>query len=316
MPVIEQANTLGAALKWEQENRFSREEVTVKSGQNLSLLEVIGKQLLSTPTTGTAGANTGNGTCTGVSAGAGTTIGAYSLTCITGGGAGAITTPATGTAGTNAGANTMTGVAAGAKIKAGTYRMVCVDASAAGAEVFQVTDPDGLLLPNATVGEAYDNEQIDFTINDPGANAQVGDSFTVLATAAAGNSGTFAIKAPDGTALPNATVGVAYANPQLNLTINDGATDFAVGDTFTITVAAGDGKARALDLDAVDGTQHPAGFMVAACDATSADAKGVAIVRDAIIVDNLVWPAGITGGQKTAALAELEDLGILTRAQA
>jgi hypothetical protein len=315
MPVISELNNLSDVLKWEQEKRYSREALTIAMLTVLALGEVIGRKLLDIPTTGTADAgNTGDGTMTGVAGGSQTQLGDYTLTCIEGGGSGAITTPATGTAdGGNAGANTMGGVSAGAAVKAGTYTITCTDATNAGAEVFQVTDPDGLLLAPATVAVAYVNAQILFTIADPGADAQVGDSFTVLASAADGNSGLFAIAAPDGTALPNATVGVAYANAQLNGTINDGATDFAVGDIFTVAVAKGDGTAVALDLTAVDGTQIAAGFVIAAYDATAAAVAGVAVVRDAVIdADNLVWPAGITADQTAAALDQLAARGIVT----
>jgi hypothetical protein len=202
------------------------------------------------PTTGTAdGGNTGDGTMTAVTPGADTKAGTYTATCTAVGAAGAITTPATGTAdGGNTGANTMGTVSAGASAMAGTYTMTCIDATAAGAEIFEVMAPDGTVLPPATVAAAYTNAQINFTIADPGTDAIVGDIFTVLASAADGNSGTFAVLAPDGVALPDATVAVAYATDQINFTINDGATDFAVGDIFTVlaTEAGIDGQATGL----------------------------------------------------------------------
>lgn len=218
MPEKNEPNYLGDVLKWEQDNLYSREAVTVKSGGNLAILEVVGKITKATPTTGTAdGGNTGTGT--------------------------------------------MTGVAAGAKTKIGSYVATC--------------------------------------------------------TGAAENGGTFAVVAPDGSALPVAAVGVAYGNEQLNFTINDGATDFAVGDIFTVEVAAGSGKIVPVAADAVDGSQTAYGFMAAACDASSADKAGVAVIRDAIIVPtNLVWPDGASAGEKAAWLAELADAGIVTRTEA
>ncbi|MBU1418340.1 MAG: head decoration protein [Proteobacteria bacterium] len=78
-----------------------------------------------------------------------------------------------------------------------------------------------------------------------------------------------------------------------------------------------DGKVVALDPAAVDGSEVAAGIMVAACDASTADKAGAAIVRDAMIDPvNLVWPAAITTPQKTQALAELKDLGIVAVATA
>lgn len=414
MPEITELNNLSDVLKWEQEKLYSREALTITSGEDLALGEVIGRKLVVVPTTGTAdGGNAGNGTMTGVAGGSLTTVGSYALTCIEGGGSGAVTTPATGTAnggntgngtctgvtagasaaagtytltciavptgaavvpatgtadGGNAGANTMGTVSGGAAVKIGTYNIVCTDATVGGSEIFQVTDPDGLLLAPATVAVAYINDQILFTIADPGANAQVGDaftvavteadhnlgtfqvatptgqllapatvaaaytsaqinftindgaadyivgdSFTILATAADGNSGLFAVSAPDGAALPNATVAVAYTNAQLNFTINDGAIDYAVGDIFTVAVTKGDGSAVALDVTAVDGTQIAAGFTIAAYDATGGAIQGVAVVRDAVIDPlNLVWPSGFSAGQKVTALDQMAAKGIVT----
>jgi len=319
MPSLIEPNRLNDVLKWEQENRYSREVVTVKSGESLSVLEVIGKITNSTPVSGTNDdGNTGDGDMTDVTAGDQVQLGTYTATCVQGGGSGAITTPATGTRNAgNTGANTMTGVSAGPSALVGTYTMTCIDATVSGSEIFEVKAPNGATLPPATVAVAYVNTQIDFTINDPGAKAIVGDSITVEATAADGDSGLFAITAPDGTALPDATVDVAYVNEQLNFTINDGATDFAVGDIFTIAVAAGSGQAVPVDSTAVDGSQHAAGFMAGDADASSAAVAGVAIVRDAIIVaTDLVWPDGATTGQKNAWLAEMADAGIVAQSAA
>jgi len=211
MPTKTEPNVLGDALKWEQSNDYSRKTITVLDGQNLAALQVVGKVARATPTTGTAGTNTGNGTCGSVTA--------------------------------------------GQKTKVGTYTLLCI--------------------------------------------------------AAASNSGTFEVKDPDGNILPNATVAVAYVNPQLNFTIADGSTDFAIGDKFTIPVAEGSGKYVAFDQDAVDGSEDAAGFLIADVDASAADTLGVIIERDALVaMDNLVWPADITADEKAAAIVQLDALGI------
>lgn len=146
-----------------------------------------------------------------------------------------------------------------------------------------------------------------------GAKAKLG-TYTLKCITAAVNGGTFAVISPDGDALPNASVGVGYINDQINFTINDGTTDFIVGDSFTIAVDAGSGKVKILTPAAVDGTQNAYGALTADVDASAADLAGVAIVRDAILKDTgLVWPGGITAGQKAAALAELESEHITTR---
>jgi predicted RecA/RadA family phage recombinase len=143
------------------------------------------------------------------------------------------------------------------------------------------------------------------------------DNYTLECITAAADGGTFKVIAPDGSALPDAEVGVAYANEQINFTITDGATDFAVGDTFTIPVEEGSGKAAALDPSAVDGTQVAAGIAITGYDASLADIEGVIIVRDAVVADSaLVWPDGISTENKEAAKAQLKSSGIIFREEA
>ncbi len=275
--------------------------VTVLTGQNLARGAVLGKILRALGAVVIGGGNTGDGVVTAALKKA-TQLGNYIVTCIAGS-AGAITTPVTGTAdGGNAGANTMTGVAAGAKVKTGTYTMTCVDATNAGAELFQVTDPDGLLLPQATVAVAYVNEQVAFTINDPGAKAQVGDVITVLASAADGNAGTFSVVAPDGRRLADATVAVAYANDEIGFTIADGATDFVVGDTFTVPVTAGSGKYVAADKAAVDGSATAVAVLAEACDASAGDLGAVVFLSGAFNEGKLSFAAGNAIADHRAAL--------------
>ena len=215
--VLTETDRLHNILKWEQVNLYSREKVTVLSGENLSLGAVVGKIERSAPTDGTEGTNEGNGTCTGVTAGQNVQIGTYILECV----------------------------------------------------------------------------------------------------AEAENGGTFKVTAPDGSALPDAAVGVAYSNPQINFTINDDTSDFEIGDTFTIEVTAGSGKVVEIDFSAVDGSRKAYGFVISDYDASEGDVEGVAIVRDAtIIADNLVWPSGATTPQKAAALAQLKAVGIVEREEA
>jgi len=139
------------------------------------------------------------------------------------------------------------------------------------------------------------------------AAAKAGD-YVLTCIEAAANAGAFQVVDPDGFALAQATVAVGYATDQIGFTIADGATDFAVGDTFTITVPAGDGKLVALDLTATNGSQRA--YAVAAAEAiapTGVDASILTIKRlAALALDGLVWPSGITAEQKAAALAELE----------
>jgi hypothetical protein len=277
------------------------------------------------------GGNTGAGTVTGVTGGDEVKIGTYTITCLT-----YTASPLAATFEVkDPDGNLLSGAALGAyaneqinftitdgspAITAGDIWTIEVTEASHAGGTFTVTAPDGSALPDATVGAAYSNEQINFTINDGDPDFAVGDTFTISVTEASHAGGTFTVTAPDGSALPDAIVDAAYTNPQINFTINDGSPDFAVGDSFTITVAEGSGKVKEIDFDAADGSREAYGFTLAAYDASSADLAGVAIVRDAVIVaDDLVWPAtspAVSSAQKAAALAELALKGIVTRSEA
>lgn len=86
--------------------------------------------------------------------------------------------------------------------------------------------------------------------------AAVTETWTLTCTAAAANGGTFSVVGSVSGAEADATVGVAYDNGLLKFTIGDGATDFIVGDTFSIPVtqgvaAAADAEWEVLRYDAV-----------------------------------------------------------------
>jgi hypothetical protein len=131
----------------------------------------------------------------------------------------------------------------------------------------------------------------------------------------ASNAGKFLLEDPDGIAIGVATVAVEATLAGMVFTIADGATDFASGDSFTITVAAGTGKVVQLALAATNGTEDAYGVLIA--DATAVDGtdgRGVVLVRNAIIDSSkLIWPAGADADQKAAALALLATQGIIAR---
>lgn len=151
-----------------------------------------------------------------------------------------------------------------------------------------------------------------------GAKIQIG-TYKLICVAASSNAGTFQLRAPDGSQVPFDTAstitvgGGAYTSDHLGITIADGATDFSVGDTYTIAVSGGDYEI--LDPAEDDGAQLAAGILYGAVDATSADAVGVALVRGPAIIASaaLAWPDGISDANKAAALARLNSLGIVAR---
>lgn len=77
------------------------------------------------------------------------------------------------------------------------------------------------------------------------------------------------------------------------------------------------GKMKVYDPAAVDGSQTVAGILLNPVDASAADAKGVAIVREAIVKHfGLVWKAGLNAGQITTGEGGLLALGIVVRKDA
>lgn len=74
------------------------------------------------------------------------------------------------------------------------------------------------------------------------------------------------------------------------------------------------GKFKPLAPAAADGTQTAAAILWEGCDATAADVRRTVNVRDCEVhADVLVFAAGTTNNQKTAAMAALAALGIIGR---
>lgn len=96
----------------------------------------------------------------------------------------------------------------------------------------------------------------------------------------------------------------------------------SVGQSLTLGAVVGivtaTGKVKQLDPTATDGSEVAAGVAVQSCDAALAERDdGLIVTRHAIVATTaLVWPTGITGPQKTTAIQQLQQLGVLVRAAA
>ena len=295
-------------LKWESDILHSREEVSVLAAQDLGVAAVLGKITAGTvPTTGTAGGtNTGNGTCTLVTGGVNVQVGVYTLTCIqavTNGGVFSVVNPSSETIG------------------------ICA------------------IAPGAGGTGAFTSDEINFTLTDAGTDFVYGDTFTITVPAGGGQVRAINFSGVDGSA--NA-YGILYdavdasASGEYTRTFTSGGTyeiipgDTVVGATSaatarvvavslssgtwaagtaagTLTVDTHTGTFQAENLN-VGGNTNVASIAGAMSATAATDQPGVAIVRDAEIVsDYLEWPSGTTAAQKTAALAQLADKGIVTR---
>jgi hypothetical protein len=144
------------------------------------------------------------------------------------------------------------------------------------------------------------------------AESKPGD-YTVTFVDPETNAGVFIVSDPDGIEVGTGDVAVAFVGP-INFTLADGATDFAAGDYFTITVAAGSRKVVEYDPAGTDGREVATGMLFDAVDASAADVDGVGLVRDCILKDSeLVWKTGMSADDKAAAVVDLDKLGILVR---
>ena len=125
-----------------------------------------------------------------------------------------------------------------------------------------------------------------------GTKAQAG-TYTLRNVKVVANAGDFEILAPDGTIVGIATVAVAFVSDHLNLTIADGATDFALGDKFTVAVT-GSGKYKLAALASIDGSAIPDCVLGEATDASAADVATVAYFRGKLNQNELVFGTGVT----------------------
>lgn len=145
-------------------------------------------------------------------------------------------------------------------------------------------------------------------------NTAKAGAYSLKFTKAVTNAGDFQLVDPNGVVVGTGSVGAAFSGGGLAFTLADGSTDFAVGDSFAITVAEGSGHYAKHDPVGIDGRDKAVAVLFDAVDATLADAEGVIIARDAEINGaEITWITGISGGNKTAGIASLASNGIIVR---
>lgn len=96
--------------------------------------------------------------------------------------------------------------------------------------------------------------------------------------------------------------------------ITEGATPFAVGDGFDITIAEGSNDYAPLDPSAVDGTQIAVAIAGQDIASSASSPKGVAIEFVAAVASSgLAWPDDISDAQKALAIKQLEERFIVIK---
>ncbi len=97
---------------------------------------------------------------------------------------GSVVTTATGVAsayGTNTGNGVMGAVTVGTQAKEGVYELV-ITAASANAGSFTLRDPDGLVVGTGTVGSAFNQGGMQFTLANGSTDCVNGDRFSILVT--------------------------------------------------------------------------------------------------------------------------------------
>jgi hypothetical protein len=311
-----------ALLKYECFPDFTRESLPLLAGDGASRVIEIGTlmglrsidiegDVVSTP----GGGNTGNGVLTVAdpATGAGVRGGDYLVT-VTGGDFHGVIAAAAGNTGNGVPAMDATETANG--VVAGVYRAVCIE-PAADAGTFEVFDPAGVSIGHVAVAVLFAGV-VRFTIADGATDFVAGDAFTITVTpiVPANGLGAFSVVDPAGVAKTAGVVGTAY-NHEIKFTLADGATNFVVGDTFSINVPEGDGKAVAWDPDATDGSATIDSISILkAVAGDGVDNQVLVLARGPaiIVTDGIEWPDGATDNQKAAALAVLAGKNIVARA--
>lgn len=141
------------------------------------------------------------------------------------------------------------------------------------------------LTPSADGGNTGNGTISSATVTS---KAITGD-YILTITEAAANGGKFEVVDPTGVLVGEGTVGQAFNGGGLTFTLSDGATDFAVDDSFTLSVLANLGEYVAYDDDGTDdGRRAASGILFASVDATLNDVRAVAVVRDAEVIERLL----------------------------
>jgi len=311
--------------------------ITLVSGAgSLARGTVLGEIKTSTPTTGTAGgSNVGNGTCTTVTSGADAEIGTYTLTCLGESfqahvavedlGAGADIAAREVFIAPSAGYFTEIGIltyGAPAGVDDSNTCVVAVKDSAGNTVVTKTyntatqpptEDYESLGTLDTTHKKFVADEHFTVDVTQGTTSNMPGFSlvFKYMAAGLAASTGKFSVQTPSGVGLADATVAVAYTSDHINFTINDGANDFAPGDTFTIAVAAGSGSYKTALAAAVDGSADPCAILAEAADATSGAVETVAYLTGSFNENGLTYGTGYTAA---TARPLLKTHGIYTKA--
>lgn len=164
----------------------------------------------------------------------------------------------------------------------------------------------GAATSAAAAGNTGNGTMGSVTVGD---QAKVGDYILTIVEPGS-NVGDFTLADPNGVQVGTGDVAGAFSG-EISFTLADGGTDFAAGDSFTISVTLTSEVYTALPNDA---SEEAVAIALDNYDATSAAKDGAAVVRDAEVNDaELTWPSGQSAANKTVAQNQLKDNGVIFR---
>jgi hypothetical protein len=172
----------------------------------------------------------------------------------------------------------------------------------------------GMLTKGAAVGAAFASNAANtgaITATPAVSAGAKPGTYKVVVIEPAANLGTFSVEDPEGVTIGTGVVATEFSGGGLTFTVADGATDFKAGEGFTITVAAGSSSYTVFDPDGTNGSEVASGILIHPVDAT--DGALPCVVHNwacDVNSDELVWPTGISAGEKAAAIVQLAALKI------
>lgn len=135
-------------------------------------------------------------------------------------------------------------------------------------------------------------------------NAEPGN-YSLVITKAAANAGDFEVRDPSGALVGVGTVAAAFAGGGLSFTLADGATDFAVGDSFAIAVTALTEKYKLAAAAATDGSNLPCVILADAADPSGGDVNAPVYQMGEFNSNALSFGAGLSAALCKAPLRQL-----------
>lgn len=135
-------------------------------------------------------------------------------------------------------------------------------------------------------------------------------TYTMTCVQAIANSGVFKVVNPLGKIIGYANVGVAFVSDEIGFSIAD-ATDFIVGDSFTVVIPAGSGKYAIVDKAAINGAGVAVGVLSQDADARTADVETILYTQGIFNAAGLVYGSTDVRADHEADL-RLTDIHIRT----